>query len=263
MSTSTSNAVSTTGGLALPAPGEPWDLLYVGFEDVFTRLPAELYAERASAALGVEVRMTHPSGFEHLYVSNQLQHVRGMRFPPLDEAVREAEIIVLLTRPDPDDEGPMGHINKDFLRCSWGITAGDAPEDRPPDYWDAYRALIDEIYDEIWLLRQGLPTLIIAIDFGPLDTAAWVEAGIEQECLTWWAAWSNQIREAATANGATMVSAFELFHGPNHDLNPVELGLATPTNEGPGRPAYRTSPQGAEVLADALTAVGFEPIRQP
>ena len=29
----------------------------------------------------------------------------------------------------------MGRINKDFLRCTWEIAAGDPPTDRPDDYW--------------------------------------------------------------------------------------------------------------------------------
>jgi hypothetical protein len=257
---------STTGADAvveLPAPGEPWDVLYFGFDDLFTRLPAELYVERAVAALGVEVRMTHPSGFEHLYASSQLAQLRGERFPPLGEAARDAEIIVVLTRQDNIQEGPMGRINDDYLRCTWEISPGNPPADRPADYWDPYRQLMEDIYSKIWTLRQGLPTVLISIDFYMLDLAALREAGIAEACVEWWEEWSNQIAETASVHGSTMVSIFDLFNGPDHDIDPTDLGLIGPTDEDPSIAPYRVNPAGAILIADALAATGFEPASQP
>lgn len=247
----------------LPAPGEPWDLLFFGFDDLFTRLTADMYAERASETLGVEISMTHPAGFEHLYGSSQLAMLRGERFPSLDDAARGAEIIVVLTRQDPVDDGHMGRINDDYLRCTWEIAAGDPPMDRPADYWEPYRKVMDDIYAEIWSLREGRPTVLISIDFHVLDLAALRDAGIEELCIEWWAEWSDQIAETASAHGSTMVSIFDLLNGPDHDIDPADLGLIGPTDEDPSIAPYRVNPAGATVIADALAATGFELTPEP
>ncbi len=259
----TSSTTVAEAVVQLPGPGEPWDLLYFNHYDLFTGLPAELYVERAVEALGVDVGMTHPEGFNHLYASNQLAHLRDERYPLLGEAAQDAEIIVVLTRQDPIHEGPMGRINDDFERCTWEISPGNPPGERPADYWDPYRQLMDDIYAEIWTLRQGLPTVLISIDFHMLDLTALREAEILEECVEWWEEWSNQIRETAAIHGSTMVSIFDLFNGPDHDIDPTDLGLIGPTDENPSNAPYRVNPAGAILIADALAATGFEPASQP
>ena len=163
---------------------------------------------------------------------------------------------MLLTRQDPADEGPMGRINTDFLRCSWETHLGVAPSETSPEYWEPYRALVEDIYEEIRVLREGRSTVLLVIDMYPA-AGDWVSAGIADECLRWWEAWQDQNEQAALANGAVMVSVFDLFHGPDHDQDPLDRGLVTaPT--GPNVP-YRTTEAGARVIADALLAAGLEP----
>lgn len=260
VTTTSTEATPTTTDDALPPPGEPWDLLFLGFDDLLTRQTAELYADGAAEALGAEIRLTHPSGFEHLYASTQLAQLRGERFPFLDEAAADAEIIVMLTRQDPAEEGPMSRINDDFLRCTWEITPGDAPAERSGDYWEPYLELMDEIYEEVWQLRSGRPTVLISIDFYILDIAELREAGIEEPCVAWWEEWSNQIRDIAQRHGSTMVSIFDLFNGPDHSVDPSKLGLIGPTEEDASIPFYRTNPAGATLVAGALLEAGFDPI---
>ena len=57
--TTTSTTVAEVG-VELPDPGEPWDLLFFGFDDVLTEAVAERYTELAVEALGVEVTLLVP-----------------------------------------------------------------------------------------------------------------------------------------------------------------------------------------------------------
>ena len=115
-------APSTTAAPAappveLPVPGEAWDLLFFGFDDVFTPLTAELYAEHVAGSLGTEVRLSRPSGFEHVWATNLLAQLKGERYPPLGDLVPPAEVIVLLSRPGESTDGSDDYIVEDFERC--------------------------------------------------------------------------------------------------------------------------------------------------
>ena len=62
--------------------------------------------------------------------------------------------------------------------------------------------------------------------------------------------------EAAEANGATFVSTYDVFNGPNHGEDPREKGWIGPDGE-------HTTDDGAAAIAEALTAVGFDPSSPP
>ena len=248
----TTSPPTTVSPTTWPEPGEPWDLLYFGFDDLFTRESAELYVELASAAAGVEIRTTHPSGWEHLYVSNQLPFLRNERFPELGEAARSAEMIVLLSRPSPADDGPMAVIYDDFMRCGWEAGLGLEPSERSDDYWQVFRNQVDEVYEELWNLRDGMPTILLAIDMYAALPQEVYDFGNDAACLEWWSEWSEQLRQAAEAHGGTMVSLFDAFNGLDRSINPVAEGLVGPT------PEYRANAAGIELIASTLAAAGLE-----
>lgn len=85
---------------------------------------------------------------------------------------------------------------------------------------------------------------------------AWSEAGILPECTREWEMFSDQIRAAAEAHGVKMMSVFDALNGPAHDRDLVELGWLRSDGE-------HLNTEGAGQVADALTAVGFEPSLPP
>ena len=69
--------------------------------------------------------------------------------------------------------------------------------------------------------------------------------------------------EAATEHGSTFVSLYDLFNGPNHDLDPLESGYIGPTDIDSYVPWYRATEAGSELIAERLAEEGFEPTPQP
>ncbi len=230
-------------------PAEAWDLLYISDSGGWG--VADLLAERASQALGVEVRVHDESVGGFLTAASVLQRLRDEATPSYIELVRDAEIIVVYGNPEGSG------FTSDIMRCiSPSTEERDPPEAYSPEDWQPYRELLDEIYAEIWAIRAGAPTVLRAIDlYNPL-ISAWQAAGIESECTAAWESSSNVMREAAEANGATMVSTYDVLNGPEHDEDPRETGYI-------GSDGRHTTDEGAVAIADAIAAVGFEPSTEP
>jgi hypothetical protein len=261
--TTTTTTTVPESVVALPGPGEPWDLLFFGFDDVFTQQPAELYGALAADELGVDVRTVQPAGFSHVWAATLLARLYGTVYPPLGEYVPPAEIIVLFSRPGEALDGFDDYIVEDFERCWWRPLEGEPPEtDLPADYWDRFRSDLDEVYTELWRLRESTPTVMRTIDLYNPSLPQQRDGGIEAECTAWFESLSTQMAEAATEHGSTFVSLYDLFNGPNHDLDPAEVGYIGPTDLDPGAPWYRSTETGSELIAERLAEEGFEPTPQ-
>ena len=114
------------------------------------------YQREAEAALGVEVNTAYAGDIESDSVGRLLNLLRGDAYPPLDDLVREAEIIVLITYPELSYDGEEGDIDADSLNC-WREASTQTPEPPAPttdEYWAPYTTLLDDIYTEIWALRE-------------------------------------------------------------------------------------------------------------
>lgn len=228
---------------AWPDEGEPWDLLYISDSGGWG--VADLLAERAAEALGVEVRVyDHASG--GLSAVTALARIRGDMYPNISDWVRESEIIVVYG--NPEDSGADLEIG---TCVSTSTMEREPPAPQTAGDYQPYREVLDELYAEIWKLREGTPTVLRAIDLYNPVISAWREAGIEPECTEHWELWSSVIREAAESNGAVMVSTYDLFNGPDHDEDPREKGYI-------GSDGEHTTPQGAAAIAAAIAAAGFE-----
>jgi hypothetical protein len=125
--TSTSSTVSEVSDVEPPGEGKPWDILFLGFDDVFTRLPGQLYADQLSEEMDIEMRLYEPSGFDHVFAATLIEQLRGDRYPPLGDYVPPAEAIVLLSRPGASLDGDDKYTAEDFRRCWWR-----SPEGVPP-----------------------------------------------------------------------------------------------------------------------------------
>lgn len=248
--TSAAEPTTTTEAspVAWPADGEPWDLLYISDSGGYG--VADVLAERASEELGVDVRVyDHASG--GLSAVTALARVRGDTYPDISDWVRESEIIVVYG--NPEESG----VDLEIGTCvSTSIAEREPPAPQTAEDYAPYREILDELYAEIWKLREGTPTVLRAVDIYNPAISAWREAGIEPECTDHWELWSGVMRDAAEANGAVMVSPYDLFNGPDHDEDPREKGYIGPDGQ-------HTTPEGAAAIADAIAAEGFEPTPPP
>jgi hypothetical protein len=248
---------STPATVAQPALGEPRDVLFLADRaEIITKTVAELYRQRAQEALGVEVRVVE-TGQLYPVVGQVLEMVRGEAYGDLSDEVRDAEIIVVQTWPKGtvDDRGY-------FQKCWRGSPILDTPDPAVYDtaeYWASYQSVLGEIYAEISQLRQGAPTVLIGIDNYDGGVESQRLAGITEECRAFFERWSEAQREVAESHGAVWVSLYDTLNGPSHDLDAVQQGYLGPTEQTPAVSNFVSNEIGAEMIAEALAAVGFEP----
>lgn len=219
-----------------------WDLLYIQDSSGFN--VADLYAERARQDLGVEINI-HDQALGSLSAVTILANMQGAS-PTWPDLVRAAEIIVLFG--NPNGSGSTADLE---ICISTSTEAREPPTHYSVEDWQPYRNVLDEIYAEIWKLRDE-PVVLRAVDFYNPVISDWREAGIEPERTAALEAMNRAIREAAEANGATVVSAYDLFNGVSHQEDPREKGYIS--SDG-----IHTTVEGATAIADELAAAGYEP----
>jgi len=242
-------APTTTAGAAAPGDdAEVWDLLYI--QDSHGFGVAELLGRRLEAELGVEVSV-QDKAIGNLAAETVLQRIRGESPDDWSNLVRDAEVIVFFGNPEGSGD------TSDIRTCISGSTRHREPPVRYADEdWQPYRDLLDEVYAEIWKIRNGKPVVLRAVDFINPAISAWRQAGIEPECTAALEAMNRAIRAAAEANAATLVSTYDLFNGPNHDQDPREKGWVGPDG-------IHMNAAGMAAIADVISAAGFEPTTAP
>ena len=242
----TDAAVETTeaAGESNPAEtGEPWDLVW--FSDSTGWGVADLWAERLAEELGVEVRV-------HDYAAGNLSAGLIRTWIETEgsvhrESVAEAEVIVIFGN-------PIGSgATSDIGTC---VSTSTAPRDPPQNYtaedFLPYRDVLVSIWETVFDLRKGQPTIVRAIDMYNPVIADHREAGIEAECIAAWEAFSQTIREAAAEFGVPTASMFDAFNGPNHDEDPREKGFI-------GSDKQHTTDQGKAAMVEVLHGLGYDP----
>jgi hypothetical protein len=222
---------------------EPWDLVW--FSDSTGWGVADLWAERLAEELGVEVRV-------HDYAAGNLSAGLIRTWIETEgsvhrESVAEAEVIVIFGN-------PIGSgATSDIGTC---VSTSTAPRD-PPQHYTAgdflpYRDVLVSIWETVFDLRKGQPTIFRAIDMYNPVIADHREAGIEAECIAAWEAFSQTIREAAAEFGVPTASMFDAFNGPNHDEDPREKGFI-------GSDKQHTTDQGKAAMVEVLHGLGYDP----
>jgi hypothetical protein len=171
---------------------------------------------------------------------------------------------VLLSRPGESLDGDDKHAAEDFRRCWWRSPEGVPPtSDLTDEYWAVYRRLLDDVYTELWDLRQDQPTLIITLDLYNPSLQLQRDSGIDEACVAWFESWRAQLDQAAEAHGSVFLSLQDVFNGADHQLDPAEAGLIGPTEADPSAPWYRSTPLGASEHAAALVTASLEALNAP
>ena len=221
---------------------EPWDLVWIS--DSMGGGVAERWADQIEESEGVEVRV-------HNYVIGGLPLVQTrdmlMEQAALREEVAAAEIIVAYGSAldaSPEDTGT----------CHQALPAPrDPPNVYTPADFAAYGDALRDIYDIVFELRAGQPTVIRAFDQFNGMIADLREAGIEPECTATWNSESQALREAADDYGVPMASFYDEFNGPDHDEDPREKGYIYPDG-------IHASLEGIAVQVEVLHELGYDAI---
>lgn len=236
------------------AEGEPVD--FVLLADSGGGGVAELYAAKAAEALDREIRIHDFSrgGATADDILSGVQH-------SWSDQVADAEIIMIYMHPG-------GYEPPEFVPCleavNWDSPVPpstfpptlDLPEPTTVEDWQGYRDSLDQIYDEIWELRAGQPTIVRAYGVFLPWLGQWQHLGIDSACVAGEEAVDQARQEAAEAHGAVFVSAMDVFAGPEHDEDPVAKGLVQ-------EDGMHLNEAGVAMLVDALAEAGFEPSEPP
>jgi len=238
--------------------GEPWDLLW--FSDSTGWGVAEEWAEQIGEDLGVEVAVNDRSegGLPATIVLDVITGGAGDEYPipgrfrsvdaRAQEWVAEAEIIVIHGNP------LWSGATDDMETCfSTSTVRRDPPVRYSAEDFAPYKDVLRSIYEVVFELRDGAPTIVRAIDSYNPVIADWREAGIEAECTAVWEMYSQTIHEAAAEYRVPTASMFDAFNGPAHDEDPREKGYI-------GHDGRHTTEEGQREMVDVLAGLGYEPI---
>jgi hypothetical protein len=223
---------------------EPWDLVW--FSDSGGWGVAEAWADLIEESQGVEVRV-HDHAVGGLSAVS-LRDMLSNDYSPIRDEVAGAEIVVVYGNPEGSG------TTDDMGTC---VSTSTARRDPPQRYGVAdfapYEEVLREIYDVIFELRDGRPTIIRAVDLYSPVIADWRAAGIAEECTAAWEIWSQSIRETGAEYAVPTASMFDAFNGDEHDEDPREKGYI-------GSDGQHTLPAGQAVQAETLHALGYGPI---
>lgn len=221
------------------ADGDTIDLFYV--QDPLAWDVEVGYGDALGEELGVTVGVSDYGG---LRADDALAALRDDPGTWADGA-RDAEVIVVWARWD-----DTGTINEFEERCLVPSPEGTAPPTLDDPDLDAYRDALDDLYAEIWRLRDGRPVVLRAVDLGAPWSSAWQSADIADECVASLEAVNRVAHQVAEANGAVVVSYHDVLNGPDHDLDPRAEGWVA--DDG-----VHLSDEGVAVVARALLDSGL------
>lgn len=234
---------------ASPAPtaDEAWDLVL--FSDSSLGDVPDRWAARIRERLGIEVRVhTWPGGpgSTPQDLLDALEHRADVR-----DAIAGAEVIGIETVPVGTEPGNV------LAEICSGKDA--TPRDPPPAYsvpdLTEYAGQLRSIFDRIFELRAGQPTIIRAMDIYTPVLDDWTAAGIEPECTAGWVAHAATIRMVADEYGVTTASIYGLFNGPGHHEDPVDKGWIGPDGVHPNA-------AGTAAQVDFLDSLGYAPLER-
>lgn len=230
---------------------EPWDLVW--YSDSTGWGVAYRWAGRIEEEYGVDVRVhDHAEGV--LSAVEILRSLGGQsdgdddfgRLGDTRDEVAEAEIIVVYG--NPIDSGSTD----DLEEC---VTTSRAPREPPSNYssedFAPYEQVLASIYEQVFALVGERPVIVRAIDSYNPTIADQEEAGVRDECIEAFEAYSTSIGEAASKFDVRMVSMHDAFNGPDHSEDPRLKGYI-------GRDGKHTTADGQAAMVDALDDAGYE-----
>jgi hypothetical protein len=251
--------LALAGSACQSAPGvtpiddlEEWDLLWISDSSGWD--VADVYAEMVAEDTGKIINVNDkwvgglPAGDIYRALTGQYQGP-SMTLEKMPEYVAEAEIIVFYGNPtesiNPDRPG-------DWDCIEW---TGAYANDCDPEIFSTYIEHIETIYQRMLELREGKPTIIRAYDaYYPLIQQRKDDGDSYQACKTCWANYNAAMHQAADKMNIPIAEVGLLWNGPEWDIDPdSDLGYT--------KDAEHPNQLGAEVIAQALRELGYDPIK--
>lgn len=226
---------------------EPWDLVW--FSDSTGFGVAELWGERIEQELGVEVRV-HDKSAGGLPAATVLGWIDDgdSSLPVLRETLAEAEVVVVFGNPR-----QSGYAGDEETCVSTSVFPRDPPTHYTAEDWAPYRDVLHSIFEAVFDLRDGQPTIVRAMDMYNPVIADWREAGIDEECMAAWEVFAQTIKDAAADYDVPTASMFDAFNGPDHTEDPREKGFIGPDK-------MHTTDKGQAAMVEVLHALGYDPV---
>lgn len=246
-------AVLAAGCGPTPLPkgaGAVWQLVVIGDSSLWD--VGEAYAARIEKDMGVKVVLDDYS-VSAMSAGKVLNALRGgetesFRMSQLPAAVKEAEVVVVFLNPtlSINPAKPL-----DFDGCFVSMP----PQSCEPAAFERWTEDLKAIWAEILKLRQGKATILRATDlYNPL-VSAWKTGGVFEACTTCWVNLSNAARNAAEAYKIPFLGRFDALNGPDHSQDIVAKGYISD--------GEHFSALGAQVMADLLAGMGYQPVTPP
>lgn len=232
---------------ASPESGEAWELVW--FSDSTGFGLADLWGARIEQEFGIDV-VVHDfarGGLQAAAVLDWLGDGKSS-LPKMKDQVAEAEIIVVYGNP-----AGSGATSDERTCASTSTASREAPTQNSPEDWAPYKDVLESIYEIIFDLRDGQPTIVRAMDMYNPVIADWREAGIEMGCTASWEMMAQTVREAAASHGVPTVSMYDAFNGADHSEDPREKGYISADGQ-------HTTDEGKAAMVDVLDAAGYVPI---
>ena len=225
---------------------EQWDLVLISDSSGWN--VAEAFAAQIEQNLNVDV-VVHDFATSELSAAEALQALHGENPRPGDgkldnwpEIIKNAEVIVFYANPTNTATGV------------WDCMVFDTPPvDCSPETFDGYVDTLDQIYKEIFRLRNGAPTIIRAFDAYMPWIEMWNRWGLETECGVCWQNYNDAIHRAAEMNNVPIANVYDAFNGSEHNDDPVEKGLIRSDGT-------HTSEAGVKIIVQLLQDLGYEPV---
>ncbi|MFN2148368.1 MAG: hypothetical protein ACK2T2_08235 [Anaerolineales bacterium] len=231
---------------------EEWDLVWISDSSGWD--VAQVYAAMMEEDTGIKVNI-HDNWIGGLPAARVLHALQGeatasFTLERLADEIREAEVIVLYGNPteslDPVNPGDwmcVDDIGENYVNhCEL-------------ETFKQYIQDLEGIYARIFELRAGQPTIVRAYDaYNPL-IARFKEQGVYEECKACWANYNAAIHQAAARYNIPVAQVALAWNGSDWDQDPVAMGF---TKDG-----IHPNGEGARVIAEALRALGYEPVKRP
>jgi hypothetical protein len=203
---------------------EEWDLVYIsdstgwGVAEKYavniekdTRKTVKVKDYAIGGLSAIEVLDALCSGPEDIDNNNKLI--------TLQSDIAEAEVIVLFVNP----RGALskGGVHGGMEKCI-DYKSGNPPDSCTAQMYQPFTENLKSIYEEIFSLRNGQPTIIRAVDLYNPVIIEHRERDMEIECTECQEIFNTAVRNAADAFNIPFVSVYDAFNGPNHNEDPRE-----------------------------------------
>lgn len=228
---------------------DEWDLVWISDSSGWD--VAQVYAEMIEEDTGKKVNVIDNwmGGLSAGYVYTVLkgEPTPNATLEHLGEQIKDAEVVVFYANPEesreegnPADWVCVSTLIKNYVNnCEMGT-------------FDTYIQHLEGIYQLIFELREGQPTIVRAYNaYNPL-IARFHEQGVYEDCKACWANYNAAIHQAAESYNVPVADVAEAWNGPNWDQDPKELGY-TKDGEHPNE-------VGATIIAQTIRDLGYDPV---